>query len=165
VCQGHDGFLAAHALFESLVVGPQVGVLAARGPVGGLDEGLLQPTIALTRLGAQPFPGADLGLRAESCPTDQMSRASELVELDAQFRYDNLGNALVDTRHARPRMRITSALLRAGTDDSWGEHGVRSAPPSGMGSVDEARWPLVGPPPCGSGSSGPICTPNRRAIS
>jgi hypothetical protein len=65
VCQGHDGFLAAHALFESLVVGPQVGVLAARGPVGGLDEGLLQPTIALTRLGAQPFTGADLGLRAD----------------------------------------------------------------------------------------------------
>jgi hypothetical protein len=28
-----------------------------------------------------------------------MPRASELVELDAQFRYDNLGNALVDTRH------------------------------------------------------------------
>jgi hypothetical protein len=99
VCQGHDGLLAAHALCESLVVGPQVSVLAARGPVGGLDEGLLQPTIALARLGAQPFAGADLGLRAQSSPTEQVPRASELVEPDAQVRYDDLGNALVDPRH------------------------------------------------------------------
>src|SRR5260221_120819 len=98
VCQCHDGFLATHALFESLVVGPQVGVLAACGPVGSLDEGLLQPTIALTRLGAQPFASADLGLRTESCPADHVPLAGELVELDAQFRYDDLGNALVDPR-------------------------------------------------------------------
>src|SRR5260370_25277658 len=98
VCQGHDGFLAAHAFFESLVVGPQVGVLAARGPVGSLDQRLLQPTIALARLGAQPFASADLGLPTESGPTDHGPLAGELVELDAQFPYDDLGNALVDPR-------------------------------------------------------------------
>src|SRR5260221_7386102 len=76
----------------------QVGVLAARGPVGRLDQRLLQPTIALPRLGAQPFASADLGLRTESCPTDHVPLAGELVELDAQFRYDDLGNALVDPR-------------------------------------------------------------------
>ena len=66
--------------------------------MGRLDEGLLQPTIALPRLGIQPFASADLGLRTESCPADHMPLAGELVELDAQFRYDDLGNALVDPR-------------------------------------------------------------------
>ncbi len=99
VCQGHDGFLAAHALFESLVVGPQVRILAARRAVGGLNERLLQPAVALARLGAQPFPSADLGLRAQSCPADQVPFAGELIESDTQFRNDDLGNALVDPRH------------------------------------------------------------------
>ena len=63
VCQGHDGFLAAQAFLESLVVGPQVGVLAACSSVGGFDERLAQPAIALARFGAQAFAGADLGFR------------------------------------------------------------------------------------------------------
>ena len=79
VCQCHVGFLAAHALCQSFVVGPQVGILAMRGPVGRLDEGLLQPTIALARLGAQPFAGADFGLRAQSHPADLVTTVTSTV--------------------------------------------------------------------------------------
>ncbi len=55
VRQGHNGFLAAHAFLEPLVIRPQVGALAARSPMRRLDEGLTQPAVALARFGTEPL--------------------------------------------------------------------------------------------------------------
>ena len=51
--QSHQRFLVSHAPAQSLVIGAQKSVLAVCGGVGGLNEGLTQPAIALARFGAQ----------------------------------------------------------------------------------------------------------------
>jgi hypothetical protein len=68
--QGHDRFLPSHALFESLVIRPQVGAFAACCRVGSLNEGLTEPGIAFAALAAQAFAGTDLGCRTEPRPGD-----------------------------------------------------------------------------------------------
>jgi len=49
--QSHQRFLVSHALAQSLVIGAQKGVFAARGGVGSFNEGLTQPAISLARFG------------------------------------------------------------------------------------------------------------------
>ena len=78
VGQGDKRFLAAHALFKSLRIGSQKSLLAARSALGGLDERLTQPAIALACFGAQPFARTDLGRWTQARPGDQMALAGAL---------------------------------------------------------------------------------------
>jgi hypothetical protein len=85
----------------------------------------------------------------------------------ANFRHDNFANAYIDAGHARPRIRIACALLsgveRPGCPES---EGMVSADAAAMGASLVSS--LGGRSPEGSGpsgSSGPLGTPRRWAIS
>src|SRR5258708_17921437 len=57
--QGHNGFLVAHALVQSLVIGTEKATLTACSTDGGFHQGLEQPATAVAPLCAQPFVRAD----------------------------------------------------------------------------------------------------------